>query len=259
MRSKFVIFAFCMLLGFSMTGSALTFTGALIEREVSPGDVISHQITLSLSGNETSMEAVGGVYGYGMGLDGARIHREDTEEMKPYSAVGFLKLTPERAQVEEGAPAVFLLEGRVPEDVGSGGRYALVEIHTPPQGEGQVGIALATIAPIRLTIAGTDLVESGEISSLNVSADGVSVIFKNTGNHHFKASAEAALMDAEDEVVATSEAPLMYTSLVPTASWLFDMAFEAEEELAPGTYTVEVSVIHEDGTVLDTEETTFEV
>jgi methionine-rich copper-binding protein CopC len=66
-------------------------------------------------------------------------------------------------------------------------------------------------------------------------------------------------MDAEDEVVATSEAPLMYTSLVPTASWLFDMAFEAEEELAPGTYTVEVSVIHEDGTVLDTEETTFEV
>jgi len=259
MRSNFLILGLCIFLALSTTASSLTFGGALLKKEVVPGEVISHEITVSLSGNETSMEAVGGLFGHGMGLDGARIPQEDTEEMKPYSAVGFLKLTPDRVQVEEGARAVFLLEGRVPEDVGSGGRYALVEIHTPPQGEGQVGIALATIAPIMLTIAGTDLVETGEISSLNVSADGVSVIFKNTGNHHFKASAEAALMDAEGEVVATSEAPLMYTSLVPTASWLFDMAFEAEEELAPGTYTVEVSVIHEDGTVLDTEETTFEV
>ena len=37
------------------------------------------------------------------------------------------------------------------------------------------------------------------------------------------------------------------------------MVLVPEEELAPGTYTVEASVIHEDGTVLDTEVTTFEV
>jgi hypothetical protein len=184
---------------------------------------------------------------------------EVTDEMEPCSAVGFLQLTPESALIEEGKPAKFVLEGRVPEGVGSGGRYALVKITTPPQGEGQVGIALGTIAPIRLTISGTELVETGEIADLTISGSDVSVTFKNTGNHHFKASAEAALIDDDGGIVASVGAPLMYTSLVPTASWLFKMSFDLEEDLSPGTYTVDVSVIHEDGIVLDTEEATFEV
>jgi len=261
MRSAFIILGVCLFLALSTTSSSLTFSGAILEQEVSPGEEIFHTITVSLSGDETSMEAVGGIYGYGMGLDGTRIPQEDTDKMKPYSATGFLKLTPEMALIEEGAPAKFVLEGRIPEDVGSGGRYALVEIHTPPQGDGQIGIALATIAPIRLTISGTELAETGEITDLNVSDSEVSVVFENTGNHHFKASAEAELIDSDGSIVASVEAPLMYTALVPTASWLFEMSFDPENELelAPGTYNVDVSVIKEDGTVLGTEEATFEV
>jgi len=259
MRSTILILGLSIFLVLSTTGSSLTFAGSLLKKEVVPGEDIYHEITVRLSGDEFPMEAVGGLYGHGMGLDGARIPREDTDEMKPYSAVGFLKLTPERAQIEVGKPAVFVLEGKVPEDVGSGGRYALVEIHTPPQGEGQVGVALATIAPIMLTISGTELVETGEITDLTVSADEVLVIFKNTGNHHFRASAEATLLNDQGEIIASTEAPLTYNSLIPTTSWLFEMSFDLEEDLAPGTYTVEATVTHEDGTVLDTEETTFEV
>jgi len=242
-----------------MTGSSLTFTGSLLEQDVSPGEEISHKIIISLSGNETTMQAIGGIYGYGMGLDGSRIPQNDSDEMAPYSAAGFLKLVPQNATIEPGKPAEFIIEGRVPKDVGSGGRYALAEIHTPPQGNGQIGIALATIAPIRLTISGTDLIETGNITSVNASRDNVSIIFKNTGNHHFKASAKATLKDEAKKVVASSEAPLMSTALVPTASWLFKMPFDLGANLNPGTYTVSVSVIHENGSVLDTVEKTFKV
>jgi len=252
--SKFAIFGFCLLLALSTTGSGLTFINALLEKNVTPGEEIYHEITIGLSGNETAMPAVGGIYDYGMGLDGARIPREDDKEMAPYSAVGFLRLTPESATIEPGKPAKFVIEGKIPEDVGSGGRYALVEIHTPPQGSGQIGIALATIVPIRLTISGTDLIETGEITDLNATADEVSLIFKNTGNHHFKASARAELKDKDGKIVSSAEAPLMDTALVPTASYLFKMAFNGDTGLAPGTYTAEASVIHVNGTVLDTEE-----
>jgi len=252
--SKFATFGFCLLLALSTAGSGLTFTNALLDKNVAPGEEIYHEITIALSGNETAMSAVGGIYDYGMGLDGARIPLVDDKEMAPYSAVGFLRLTPENAMIEPGKPAKFVIEGRVPEDVGSGGRYALVEIHTPPQGAGQVRFALATIVPIRLTISGTELIETGEITDLNATAEEVYLIFKNTGNHHFKASARADLRDEDGKIVSSAEAPLMDTPLVPTASYLFKMTFKGGTGLAPGRYTAVASVIHENGTVLDTEE-----
>jgi len=241
------------------SGSSLSVSDALLVREVSPGDHIDHKVTVSIGKDQQELEAFAGIFGYGMGLDGARNPLEAEADSNPYSARGFLKISPESATLPPGEQVTFLIEGDVPDDVGSGGRYALAEIRTAPQGSTQVGISLAALVPILLTINGTDLVHTGEITYLSASSAEVSAIFENTGNHHFKANAEADLIDAEGEVVAKAEAPLMSNSLVPTASWLFKMAFEAEEELAPGTYIVEVSVIHEDGTVLDTEETTFEV
>jgi methionine-rich copper-binding protein CopC len=239
--------------------SGLSVNGGLMEMTVAPGDELRHQIIIGVGDDDEPMEAKVGVFGCGFGLDGARINLDPEEDVSPYSARPFLTVTPESAIVKPNETATFVVTGTVPEDVGSGGRYALVNVGTPPRGEGQVGIALAAVIPVRLTIKGSDLVETGEITELSASSAEVSAIFENTGNHHFKASAEATLTDAEGEVVAKAEAPLMYTPVIPTYSWLFKMAFEAEEELAPGTYTVEVSVIHEDGTVLDTEETTFEV
>ena len=261
MNSKFSRFMVCIAIAIlaMVPASALSVSGALLEKSVAPGGQIRHDITVSIDDNSQESEYFVGVYGCGFSLDGSRNPLDPEEDTSPYSARPFLTVTPERATVKPGEPVTFVVSGTVPDDVGSGGRYALVNIVTPPRGEGQVGIALAAIVPVRLTISGTELVETGEITDLTASAGGASAVFENTGNHHFRAKAEAALIDAEGEVVAKAEAPLMNTAIIPTYSWLFKMAFEAEEELAPGTYTVEVSVIHEDGTVLDTEETTFEV
>lgn len=259
MRLKFIISLLCILMALSTSGAGLIVSGALLQMDVAPGDHINHTVTLSLKEDEEPTEAVAGVFGHGMRLDGARVPTEDTPEMAPYSAAGFLTVSPETAEIKPGEPTVFIIEGTVPEDVGSGGRYALVNIATPPRGEGRIGIALAAIVPVVLTISGTELVHTGEISELNLSDEQVSVAFKNTGNHHFRASAEAVVEDDDGEVVASVTAPLMYTALIPAATWLFEMEIDYEGDLEPGTYTVEATVLNADGELLDTKEETFEI
>jgi len=261
MKFKFVLCALLFLLALlaTLNTSALTVSGGLLKADVAPGEQIKHEITVSIGENDTSIEAIAGVFGYGLSLDGARGLLAPEDDKSPYSARGFLSISPESAIIKPGEPVTFVLEGKVPEDVGSGGRYALVNIATPARGSGQVGIALAAMVPVLITISGSDLVETGEITNLTVSGDNVSAIFKNNGNHHFKASAEAILKDDKGEVVSSAEAPLMSTSLVPTASWLFNMDFKQEKEQGHGDYTVEVKVTKEDGTVLDSKETTLTV
>lgn len=261
MKSRLTICAlfFSLVLSVTLTASGLTVVGGLLRTDVAPGEHIQHEITLSIGDDEEPTEANAGVFGYGLGLNGGRSPLMAEDDTSPYSAREFLRISPESAIIKPGEPVTFVLEGDVPEDVGSGGKYALVNIVTPPTGSGQVGIALAAIVPVILTISGSDLIETGEITNLTVSGDGASAILENTGNYHYTASAEAILKDNEGNVIANAAAPPASTSIIPTASWLFTMNFEHEANLAPGTYTVEAAVTLEDGTVLDTEEATFEV
>lgn len=244
----------------SAMGSCLSVGNGLLYTDVFPGDDIHHELTVMVEENETATEVTAGLFGHGMGLDGSRILTEDDEEARPYSAVGFLKITPENATLNPGEPVVFVIEGKIPEDVGSGGRYALANITLPPNGDSNKGIAivLEQLIPIMLTISGSDMVETGEITKINFSDDIISVVFKNTGNHHFKASCEATVKNENGDVISDVAAPLMYTSLVPPASWLFNMPIDAKEELAPGNYTISAKVIKSDGSLLDSKEEVFE-
>jgi plastocyanin len=261
MKQIFTLCALLIALALSATfnAAALTVSGGLFQTDVSPGDQIKHKITVSIGDDENSTDVTAGVFGYGLTPTGGRDILTAEEDTNPYSARDFLSISPENATINPGEPVTFVLEGSVPEDVGSGARYALAYVTTLPRGSGQVGIALAAKVPVILTISGTELRETGEITDLTVSEDNVSTIFKNTGNYHYKASAEAILKNNEGIVIANATAPLSFTSIIPTASWLFDMPFENATNLDHGTYTVEVSVIHKNGTVLDTDETILDV
>ena len=258
-RLLLLVLLICMMLSTMLQVSAISVVGGLLETDVAPGEQIKHEITLSIDDNENSTEVTAGVFGYGLNLDGGRAPLSADADVSPYSAREFLKISPETATLNPGVPVTFVLEGRVPDDVGSGGRYAMVSLSTPPRGSGQVGIALAAFVPVILTISGSNLIETGEITNVTVSKDNVSAIFENTGNYHFKASAEAILKDDKGNVIANATEPLSHTSITPTASCLFEMAFNNKKDLAPGTYAVEVSVIHKNGTVLDTAEKTIKV
>lgn len=247
----------------SPTSAGLQVSGVTFDAEAAPGQSFEHEITVGIRDTDSPMDIVVGVYGFAQTQDGVTTTLEEDLDTGPYSAREFVDVSPERFHLEPGDSQKVILSGTLPSDVGDGGRYAVVNLHTLPMGEGNIGIALAANIPVRITISGSELIETGEIKDVDVgesdATDGqyVSVTFENTGNHHYKAQAEAVIKNEDGDSLCTVTAPLTTSPTIPTYSTLFELP--VDEDLAPGTYTVEATVIHEDGTVLDTEEATFEV
>jgi len=260
MRSRSAICAFCLLLILSavLPASELRVDNAILKADVVPGEKIRHEMTVRIGGDDQPVEAVAEVKGFGTNVHGSIDLVDPDDDLSPYSAREFFEINPGSFWLEPGVPVTVVLEGEVPKDVGSGGRYALVDIHTAPQGTGTVGVATAVIVPIYLTIKGTEILKTGEIDGIEVSDEGVlSIFYENTGNYHYGVTAEVTLTDDAGEVVKNFTTQ-KGTSL-PAVTYPFTIPLNPDGDLAPGTYTVEAEVTLEDGTVLDTAETTIEV
>jgi len=238
--------------------SGLRVDGAILTANVAPGEHIRHEMTVKIGENEQAIDAKAEILGFGTNINGGNDYVVPDNDTSPYSARDFFKIEPVSFRLEPGVPIQITLEGDVPKDVGSGGRYAMVNIHTAPQGNGTVGFATAILVPIYLTINGTDLVKTGKITGLNISNDSVlSMYFENTGNYHYGVSAEVLLKNNGDNI-AKNLSSQKGTSL-PTVLYPFKILLNPEGDLEPGTYTVEARVLLKDGTVLDSKETTFTV
>lgn len=247
-------------------------SGAILRAEVLPGESISHAMTVRIAENETPLDFVAEVAGFGQTLSGGYLLLGPETDTSPYSARDFLRVSRESFSIEPGSSVELLLEGEIPPDVGAGGRYVLVEIRSLPAGDGPAGVAFAIDVPVFLTINGTELVKTGEITELKVGktdeeVDGetensyssgkilvASLIFKNSGNHHYRALAEAVLKDRDGNVLASGETPLDEASIIPTASRLFEIPLHATTEPTAGTHRLEAKVLSEDGSTLAVEE-----
>jgi len=146
--------------------------------------------------------------------------------------------------------------------VGSGTRYAVMHIETEPHGNGTVGIALAINVPIALTILRTKLVQTGNITNMDLvnATEGLvgQVIFKNTGNHHYRAQAWSTLSNEAGFVVANFTTQVTNSSIIPPYSFQF-LSPLAAEELSPGTYLLNVTVRRDDGAFLDEDSKAFSI
>jgi hypothetical protein len=125
--------------------------------------------------------------------------------------------------------------------------------------EGNVGVAVAINSLVRLAISGTELLREGEITDLRIEDpsscehQNISLIFKNTGNYHYKACAKAALKDEEGNLLANSSSPLS-SNIIPSASRIFFISLSPGKELLPGTYCISAVVEQEDGSILAAKE-----
>ena len=259
MRFIFEICVLCLLTSLLVFPAAgLRVDGAIVEAEVLPGDHIIHEMTVRIGEDEQPVEAEAEVMGIGTNIHGVIEAVEPDDDRSPYSAREFFNLNPENFHLEPGVPVKVVLVGDVPEDVGSGGRYAMVQIHTSPIGNGTVGFATAINIPIFLTINGTEIVKTGEITEIEVSDDGVLTIsFENTGNYHCGLSAEVILRDEGHDVVKTITSQRGIA--LPAVPYQFTISLNTESDLSPGSYTVEANVIRSDGEIMDNKEMTFEV
>lgn len=231
--------------------------------DISEGETVIHQMTIDIGDNAPATNISAEVLGFGQTYEKKYFGLNSSKDISPYSARNAINLDKTSFHIDPNEKVSINATIKIPKNAGSGGRYALINIYTEPT-EGQVGISTAVLIPIMLTISGTELIETGEITNLSVS--GVTVgqplvvttTLKNTGNHHYYRSwNEITVKNENGNMVAkVSTEPSIY-AIIPTNSVNFDA--KIERFLPVGTYTIHSKIMLEDGTVLDEESTTFEV
>lgn len=247
-----------------LASAGLGVSGAIIERTVDPGETFTHEMSISSDSASPPMDLTVDILGMNQTIDGENIELKDDEDVAPYSARAFLKATPTSFHLEPGESQKVIVEGKIPNNSRPGGRYALIDIHSLPIGNGTVGIIVAVEVPVRLTISGPSLENAGRIEDLRLEEpvttklQNISLIFRNTGNCHYKAIANAVLKDIRGSAIANASAP-MSSYIIPGTSRIFQISAASKKELLSGTYLVNVTVTLDNGSILDTKEEQFEV
>lgn len=249
--------------------ASLSVTGSIFRAEAALGEHVSHEINVSLSPDEpapVNMSAdLMDWYQYPSGLS---VGIKDNPDIAPYSARGFLSVSPSNFTISPGSYQKVKIEGDMP--AGDGCRYAVVFVHIVPRAEKEdagIAISFGMNNLVLLTIKGSKIVKKGEIENLSAiepvstSRQNLTLIFKNTGNYHFKINASAILKDEKGNISATASAASsdIQEPVVPTARRKIGLSFAPESELSPGNYTVLAEVTLADGTVLATREAGLEI
>jgi hypothetical protein len=249
----------------AVASTGITISGAVLVAEVIPGETLTHKITITLGTSEIPTDATLQVSRIGQAADGTFILQGNTVENNRFSARDYISLDKNTTHLIPGVPQDIMATIRVPEDVGEGGKYAVINIQTQPAGNGNIGVISAINIPVYLTVKSTELIHQGNIASISTgeitSGKPIDIIttFQNTGNHHFKIKSEVTITDASDEILDIIFTDVTPTSLIPEMQRESRVIFIPGKELLPGVYTVNAKIIAEDGTFLDEATANFEV
>jgi len=250
---------------FVSANPGLRVSGAVCEGEVVPGESYIHKMTVSTREDDSAMDIQIDVMGWGQSLQGIARALQASEDTSSYSAREYITVEPDLFHLEPGQSQEVVASIRIPRDVGSGGRYAIIYVHSAPAGEGQVAVVSAINTLVLLTIKDSQIVHEGRISEFTVGevVSGQSIdmltIFQNTGNHHFKIKGELTISDSRGEVLDTINIPLTPSSILPAMSRELESSFAPKGELPSGEYSIAMKVMLDDNTILDEAQSTFEV
>jgi hypothetical protein len=134
--------------------AGLGVSGGIIEKNVDPGETFVHDMTISSDHVGPPMEIVVDVLGLSQSLDGENMELNEEEDTGPYPSCAFMKVIPSNFHLEPGEIENIIVEGKIPKDAKPGGRYAMIDIHSLPVGDGTVGIVVAIEVQVRLAISG---------------------------------------------------------------------------------------------------------
>ena len=247
--------ALCLLLVLALPIFAgLRVTGPKIESTVAMGSETTYTMNIADT-TDAPMDVAIQVKGYGDAQSGVDI-LDPEEDSSPYTARNFLSVSPDRVHLEPGESQDIVVTAKIPVEIDGGGRYAIIDIHTvPPEGSSFATVA-AVAARVLLTIEGSDLIKSAEISEIQLaeseSAEPLEMmaIVKNTGNYHFNISATGSVKNEHGKVVATSSPLQTQFPLIPTYSRQISFPLKASESLPAGKYQLELEVRADDGTLI---------
>ncbi|MDD4652616.1 MAG: hypothetical protein PHQ34_10335, partial [Methanothrix sp.] len=210
--AKFTLASFLVLLILVSPSVGFGVGGVIFVEDISPGQKIVHEITVINDENKTIENMTAKIYGYAKSLDGTSVEIPQENDTSSFTARPFLSVEPKVFDLVPGERKTLLLTGTVPEDAGPGGKYALVVIKTAPKAKSAtISVSTAIQVLVMLTVNGTDLARTGNITDLTASRDdngnvAAGITFENTGNVHYKPLVEAALKSENGEILA-SEGP----------------------------------------------------
>lgn len=248
-----------------MANPGLQVTNTILVTNVSPGQTLPFKMTVGIGASDPATNIAVQVAGIVQSLDGTNGPLAASEDTSPYSARSFISVDKSSFQLEPGASQDVTATINIPQDVGAGGRYAIIHIVTQPPAGGAVSIATAMDVPVVLTVTGSELVHIGKITELTIgkiiSGQPVNILtnFQNTGNIHYKVQGQVTINNAKGQTLDTISIPLTASSILPGATRQLEATFAATSALAPGTYTVDSKVSLQDGTLLDQANSTFTV
>lgn len=261
-RNAWIILVLCILFVQvpSMPASAstgLTVQGASLVADVTPGETLTHKITISIGTDDPAIDLIASVSDIGQTTDGSIIPLENATGANPFSAYNFITLDKTRIRLEPGIPQDFIVTAKIPQNAGDGGRYALISIKTDTVGSGSVGIVAAVNIPVYLTLRNSKLIHTGKITGITtgiITAGrpiDIFTTFENTGNHHFKVENQVTVTNSSNELLDEIKTGFTVSSIIPGMSRILKTTFVPRQILSPGTYNIQSRVIQEDGTVLD--------
>jgi len=262
-----------LILAADLASAGLGTTGAKLEKQVAPGEHFTHLMQVKTDASDQPMNLNVTIFGFGQYPQGADRELIASQDISPYTARPFLTVSPVSFHLDPGETQDVTLEGDIPMDVGSGGRYALVNIKSGITGQGPVGIIQAIDVPILLTITGSEILDRGEIENLSIkqpiSADKQTLFlsFMNTGDHHYLPKMDAIVKDENGIIIASNvsvSSVLSQISLLPTYTRLFEFDLIPKIPLKPGTYNLNATIstagaFRVNGTVLATKDISFEI
>ena len=250
--------------GSTAVAAGLGVRGSLLDVSMGPGSAYVHTMTVS-NGFTYALDMQVEARGLGQELDGSYVPLTKDEDQSPYSALTYITLIDKSSLLlEPGASEVVKATINAPLDAAPGTRYACIYIHSAATGEGPVGVSVAAIVPVVVTVPGATQVKTGEITGLTVGElkSGqpieISTTFNNIGTYHYKVTNQVTIKDEAGEVFSDEATALTASSIIPTFSRLFTASCvpaDPAKGLPPGEYSVVSKVALDDGTLLGVETT----
>jgi hypothetical protein len=239
-------------------------TGTKYMNSLSPGDAAIHTMTVSSSPDDPPMDILVDVWGFGQSPQKSYTSIRPADDTSPYSARSFITLSSPSFHLNPGESKEIKATIIVPSSVGDGGRYALISIHNAPIGNGTTAIVTAISIPVLITIAKSNLIQTGKINEVTVGdiVPGQPIRFttslKNTGNvHYYNTKNIVNITDSTGKEVAGVATDAALFAVIPT--FMINYVLDVGTPLPPGIYTATSKVSLQDGTVLDTKTTIFNV
>ena len=249
-----------------LANPGLTVSSAILVADVSPGEKLTHEMTVSIGKTDAATDIVVEILGMAQSPDGVFWALGASQDTSPYSARSLITVDKSSFHLEPGASQNVTATIQIPSDIGAGGRYSIIKIATQakPGGAG-ISFIMAANVPVYLTVRGSQLMHTGKIMAVSTEEPvsgqpiEISTTFQNTGNHNFKVKGDVTVSSARGETVGTIPLTLTRSSVVPTMSLQLKASFIPKKRLPVGVYAVKSTVMLDDGTVLDEAQGSFQL